>query len=356
MRSRGCGTGCEAATGGPSPARRLASAALVAALATLPAPDASADKRGTVRAAYEVGSGTTRVKVARVAPEKGRIVEVLANETASVGYEESLRKSEEGRLGKEVKARGRKVLRRFHELASEHDPSRHVGVATSAFRAATDGRRFIRGVRKELGIDLRVISQKKEAMLGFHAAVARADLPPEQAVVWDIGSGSMQVVAVDANGEAVWYEGRTASVDFRDRIIRDIQGKDLTETDTPNPISPSVAREALGLARGLADGLPAPLARRLRRAETTVVGIGGVHYYSIRGQVGSEEGPYRREEVARTLKRRIGKTDEEIGGAYADTEVSNLILVLGYLEAWGIRSVLPVQATMVDALLLGEGV
>ena len=82
-----------------------------------------------------------------------------------------------------------------------------------------------------------------------------------------------------------------------------------------------------------------------------MVGIGGVHYYSIRGQLGADQS-YTREAVQQTLKNRLGLTDKEIDSKYASTEISNLALVLGYMDAMDIDAVFPARINLADGLLL----
>lgn len=347
----------------------------VACLAAVGLPGACAaaseaeDNCVAVRAAYDVGSSTTKVKVARVDVCQDRILEVLLEESESVAYQEDLSRAEDGALSETVRREGLQALRQLQAAASEYEPVLETGVATAALRKAVNGDRFLRLLRDQTRIDLSVISDEKEAMLGFQAVVANLDVEPGHVVVWDIGGGSMQVIA-RRSGDArhgrddtearagddmprqVYHEGRTASVRFRDRIIRDLQGRNPDETQTPNPISPQVAEAALALARELAGDLPDALAQRMRDPKASVVGIGGVHYYSIRGQLDTEDGPYTREQVAAVLENRIGQTDDQIGGPFANTEVSNLILVLGHMQAWGIEKVQPANVTISDGLLL----
>jgi hypothetical protein len=54
-----------------------------------------------------------------------------------------------------------------------------------------------------------------------------------------------------------------------------------------------------------------------------------------------------------TTKMKVGKlNDKEIGGRYADTEISNLILVLGFMEKLGIKEVIPVNVNLADVILI----
>jgi exopolyphosphatase / guanosine-5'-triphosphate,3'-diphosphate pyrophosphatase len=50
----------------------------------------------------------------------------------------------------------------------------------------------------------------------------------------------------------------------------------------------------------------------------------------------------------------LEKTDDEIGGEYAATDVSNLILVYGFMKELGIENIIPMNITMNDGILVSE--
>jgi exopolyphosphatase/guanosine-5'-triphosphate,3'-diphosphate pyrophosphatase len=68
---------------------------------------------------------------------------------------------------------------------------RTLAVATSAVRDASNGAALLETARKQLGIDLRVLSGTEEAQAGFLGAVR--GLPVEDGAQFDVGGGSMQV-------------------------------------------------------------------------------------------------------------------------------------------------------------------
>ncbi len=85
-----------------------------------------------------------------------------------------------------------------------------------------------------------------------------------------------------------------------------------------------------------------------------VIGIGGLHYYSIRGQIDNKTSVYTKNEVSKTLAKRLNLTDEEIGGPFASTEVSNLIYVLAFMNNLNIDEVHTYKTNLADGLLISE--
>jgi len=320
------------------------------------APAGSGPPDATRRAAWDVGSSTTKLKLARVDTRNGRILEVLLEDSAPVGYRRAAERHPENRLDEAIFEAGRRAIRKLRARAEPHGPAEHIGVATAAFREAANGRSFARRLGEATGIRLRVATAREEAILGFRAAVAAAGIPPERAIVWDIGGGSMQISFLGAGGRPVVYHGPHASGAFRDRVIHRIQGRDPARVDSPNPLGDRDGARAVALARELAGEVPRTITRRLTAPPPVqVLGIGGVHAYSIAGQVGAGARPYDRREVAASFARRRRMDDKALDSPYASTEVTNLALVLGFMQALGIDRVRPLRVNLADGLLVTAG-
>ena len=75
-------------------------------------------------------------------------------------------------------------------------PIKLDAVATEACRRAENGDAFLRRVKDEVGIDLRIISGKEEAELALKSCVPLISSDAEVAVVFDIGGGSTEVSVI----------------------------------------------------------------------------------------------------------------------------------------------------------------
>jgi exopolyphosphatase/guanosine-5'-triphosphate,3'-diphosphate pyrophosphatase len=94
-------------------------------------------------------------------------------------------------LAPEAMDRGVSALRRMKHIANAHGASVRA-VATSAVREADNGEEFVDRVRKEVGVDVHVISGAEEARLialGVRHSLGLAD---EQVLMIDIGGGSTE--------------------------------------------------------------------------------------------------------------------------------------------------------------------
>ena len=299
------------------------------------------------RAIFDIGSGTTRMTIADVNAKTGEVT--LVHETAEpVSYKLDL-ESNKNEFSEEIRNKGTLVLAKMKWAALQQGAQEFAAVATSAFRTAQNGSEFAQFITKVLGIRLSIISQEQEGILGFLAAAQKEN--KEKIVVWDIGGGSMQLTTMDGNGKFHVYGGKLASVSFASYIIQTIQKKDISKVKTPNPIAPEEMEKAISHAKSSLGEIPSIVREKLKDPKTVVLGIGGVHYYSIRNQIGMGN-TYTVVRLKETLDQRLGKTDAEIGGEYANTEVSNLGLVLAFMQEMGLESVKTKKVNNTNGMML----
>lgn len=70
-------------------------------------------------------------------------------------------------------------------------------VATEACRAAENGPAFIERVRRDVGMDLQVLSQETEAHLAVSGCASLIDEDCDHALIFDIGGGSSELIWLD---------------------------------------------------------------------------------------------------------------------------------------------------------------
>ena len=99
------------------------------------------------------------------------------------------------RLSQEAIDRGLAVLKRFSLLAKNKGFDIILPVATSAVREAKNGGDFLKLVRKELGLKIRVITGEEEARLIYFGVRHSMDLSDSPAMIVDIGGGSVELMA-----------------------------------------------------------------------------------------------------------------------------------------------------------------
>ncbi|KAB1442101.1 Ppx/GppA phosphatase family protein [Pseudodesulfovibrio senegalensis] len=316
----------------------------------------------TRRAALDIGSGSIKCKVADVDTKNGKIVHIVEQMWRKADFKESIARDPAKRIAPSVAAEGMNILRDFVAKSRELGATQFAAVGTQAFHEASNGREYFRTIRETLGIPAVIITQEQQACLGFEAARQHFDIPARSMVVWDIGAATIQLAARARNGSRLYSLGTQASVGFKNYVIEEIQHENLAFRQSPNPMSYSDVQKALRHARWLADtSTSEAMKRHIHAHDATVIGIGPVHAISIMGQIlgkpwdkndPSAPQKYTADQVRDALDHRFGMTDGAIGGDFANVQITNLILVLGYMEALDIQEVVPASINMADGLLV----
>jgi exopolyphosphatase / guanosine-5'-triphosphate,3'-diphosphate pyrophosphatase len=103
-----------------------------------------------------------------------------------------------GCLDDDAMGRAMESLRRMRDVCQRRGVHRIAAVATAAVREAENGPWFVRRVRQELDIPLRIIDAETEAALSYRSVAHHFALAGERALVADIGGGSLELIgAVD---------------------------------------------------------------------------------------------------------------------------------------------------------------
>ena len=101
-----------------------------------------------------------------------------------------------GRLSDDAIERTISALKICAGKVGKAQPIKLDAVATEACRRAENGDAFLKRVKDEVGIDLRIISGKEEAELALKSCVPLISQDAEVAVVFDIGGGSTEVSVI----------------------------------------------------------------------------------------------------------------------------------------------------------------
>jgi exopolyphosphatase / guanosine-5'-triphosphate,3'-diphosphate pyrophosphatase len=162
-----------------------------------PAPAPGAPPVDTTRdriAAIDVGSNSVRLLVAEYDAASGLTIidEMKDQPRLAAGLATT------GCLDETAIERAFKTLRRMREVCERRGVKRIAAVATAAVREAENGPWFVRRVRQELDIPLRIIDAETEAALSYRSVAHHFRLAGERTLVADIGGGSLELIgAVD---------------------------------------------------------------------------------------------------------------------------------------------------------------
>ena len=197
------------------------------------------------RAAFDVGSGATKILVADVDMHAGplpAISKVVFQKKVSILMSEDLQKSGQASFSSGILHELMETLKEFKREADEAGAEQFAGAATAAFRKAKNGPDFLEQVRGE-GIELRIIPQEEEGSIGFlTGSQACPHILGSDLVVWDSGGGSFQISSMEQGMVCSWMRSLGSGI-ATGVLVEVVQGKDFKTTPSPNPVTIGEAQE-----------------------------------------------------------------------------------------------------------------
>jgi exopolyphosphatase/guanosine-5'-triphosphate,3'-diphosphate pyrophosphatase len=137
----------------------------------------------------DIGTNSTRLLVARINRDCSYTILSRQKQLVRLGEGEF----SENILRDDAMDRGILVTSQFIKLARSFGAEEVVAVATSAARDAVNRNLFLGRLRRETGVDVRVISGREEARLIYLGISSGIDLGDQHALFVDIGGGSTEI-------------------------------------------------------------------------------------------------------------------------------------------------------------------
>jgi exopolyphosphatase/guanosine-5'-triphosphate,3'-diphosphate pyrophosphatase len=168
-------------------------------------------------AAIDIGSNSVHLLIADLKPNGQFKVVQRIRKMIRLG----LHSFSTGRLSDEAIERTVQVMVRFRRVVDARRVERVRAVATSAVRGAANRAEVIARIRREAGIEVRVISGREEADLTYRAARHALGLETGCHLLIDLGGGSLELVLVK-NGRKVWVKSaRLGAARLMERFLGD---------------------------------------------------------------------------------------------------------------------------------------
>ena len=123
-------------------------------------------------------------------------------------------------LTREAMTAALQALSKFRRLAESHRVDQILAAATSATREAENGGEFLAAIERDTGIRARVISGREEAQLIHNAALYGVDAGPKDAVVIDIGGGSVEITLGSAAGVRLSRSFKLGVIRLTERFVK----------------------------------------------------------------------------------------------------------------------------------------
>lgn len=302
------------------------------------------------QAAIDIGSGSVKILIAAVNTCESQIQKTLWKDSKSLKIKESLIQN---RIPDSIKTQIHDLLLEWKNKTQLFKTKNIKAIGTEVFRAAENGQDIVNELNQTHNLNIRIITQNEESILGFWSAVSASQLDPKHVVSWDIGGGSMQMTTLNANHDFEFFKGTLASVSFKDEYLKTTPCRGKPKC-SPNPMGIKGVLSAVKMA-DLYAKKNVPLKFKKELKQKTVVGIGGVITKSVFKQLKKSQ-PQETDLNLNNLQIHIfelaKQSDIELDSDYAETEVTNMALVLGFMKRLEINSVKPYDVDLTTGLLI----
>lgn len=218
-----------------------------------------------VFAAIDIGTNSIRLGVVRIEDDQHLVTLAQHREMVRLGEGEF----STHRMTPEAIARGALVCARFADVARGFGAQEIVAFATAAVREADNRDEFIERVRREAGIEVRVISGPEEARLIWLGVSSGIELGDRRALLIDIGGGSTEVIVGTAAGYELLESMKLGAIRLSNLFF-----------DTPAPIPWEQFAKVQAYVRGVAN----PVARKVRQSGYNLV-LGSAGTINCLGEV-----------------------------------------------------------------------
>lgn len=187
-------------------------------------------------AAIDIGTNSIHMVIVRIEPSLPSFT-VIAREKDTVRLGD--RHPVTGELTTEAINRSLDTLKRCQELAKSLGVTQIISVATSATREASNGEDFLRQIKRELGIDVNLISGKEEARRIYLGVLSGMDFNEQPHVIIDIGGGSTEIILADIHEPRFLSSTKIGAVRLSKEFV------------TTDPISDSELKVLRAYVRGM---------------------------------------------------------------------------------------------------------
>lgn len=152
------------------------------------------EKRGNKVAIVDLGTNTFNLLIVELYPDSFQTL-FSTKEGVALGLGGITKKI----ISEEAQTRAIDCLMRFKTLCDQYAVQKTIAFGTSAIRDAENKNTFIKEVLKQTGIEITVITGKKEAELIYHGVCWSYDFSTP-ATIMDIGGGSTEFIFANENG------------------------------------------------------------------------------------------------------------------------------------------------------------
>lgn len=257
-----------------------------------------------IRAAFDVGSGETKLTVAAVNPTTNKIITIFYQTFKKIELRKDLATSADNTLSQKAENDVIQAIKTMQAEVIHLEPKEWNGVATSVFRTAKNAQQFLDNVKAATGVEIRIVPQTEEGEIGFTTAVAASNEAADNIIAWDSGAGSFQMTTL-INGSLEMYGAEFAFIPSLEALFA-YRNQPFSASVSPHPI---YNHEVIDLIKIIKQKLP-PLPDWIVNNNKKIISFGGRSIFEL-GKLAIGHAPFTKQEVLEIIFSLTGKTDAD---------------------------------------------
>ena len=168
-------------------------------------------------ATIDIGTNSTHLLIAKIERKLNTFsIELAEKSTTRLGE----RDPQTGELTSLAMNRAFSTLKRFKDLSESYKVESLIIAATSAVREAPNGKTFIAEIKKEIGLDVELISGAEEARLIYLGVLSGMQFGNKPHLVLDIGGGSTELILADSSEARALTSTKIGAVRLQREFIK----------------------------------------------------------------------------------------------------------------------------------------
>lgn len=282
-------------------------------------------------ASIDIGTNTILLLIADV--EQGAIVKVVHDQQVIARLGKGV--DADRRINEETILRAEGSLKEYRSVCDTFAVERICAVGTSALRDAANREEFLDRIERSTGIRIEVLSGDEEAQWTYRGGISEFIGRAERYSVIDIGGGSTEIIIGDARGITAKTSIDIGAVRLTERILKDSPPETAAILEAHAFIAslmpPLVKDIAATFSVGVAGTVTTLAALHQRLPEYQSEKVSG---YSLSFEdIGAMFGLLKDRSVSQIV------AFPQISPGRADILLAGIMVLMGYMEAAGLRRI-----------------
>lgn len=302
------------------------------------------------RGALEIGPSSTKISVAEIDICNPQLKKILYEKKIKINFLQNFIKNSQKDLSFQFLEEGFQSIQDLIAYAKAFKPKSIIVIPSKFIQKLPKHLNFLSRLKKKTDLRVFKLKRKMEAILQFISLSEKYPRDLTGVLLWNIDPSGVSFTKYDGKNYHVYLDS-ISSVGFKNMILEGLLGKSHITHKTPNPLGHKSMKKALEMIQ-VYSKFNTPKSFKSWAPDSEVIGIGRIHNSDVLNLLTQDSKLYQLGAIEEAILKRKNLNDEQLNATNPSTQVSNLILVHGYMKSLGINKVTNMKINPTVGLLL----